>query len=290
MCKRICVSLCSVMLAVLLLTPAYGIFSDIEQKDLQAKIEDMYQKDSIELQALKALLEDKEQYAVAETGGSAQGTTLIRDYNIDAARKVYFSETLMLTVFEETKSIDTVFTEEYQWLVPINGTDNQVAVFTVKDGEPRFIGIKPMKGYYISDAVLCESISKSDMDLDAIISVKYLYSELHHTTFAVIYTNSVVYAIPFVSNTDFSELENQKVYIADDMMRFLLEKYDEEKLLENPDSNGGVPLREQITSDGIPRRILNPLLLIIVLVFSSIAIGVSVYNLKNSAKRQKRKK
>lgn len=291
MCKKICALLLGCLLSVLLLMPAYAQDTEKDRIALQEKIEAEYQKDGAELQALMGLLADEDRYAVAEAGGNAEKTdTLISEYNAGAARKVYFSETLMLTVFEEKQTINAVFSEKYRWLVPINGNENQVAVFGVKDGVPRFSGISPMNGHYISDEILLQSLSESNIDPNAITSVKYLHAAMYHTTFAVIYTDSEVYAVPFSSNPDFSELEDKKVYIADDMMQFLVDTYDEAKLLENPDANGGVPLRNPKIEESVLLSGLKPLLISAVLLISFIVMCVSVYLLRKAGKTRKLQK
>ncbi len=292
MCKKICVLLLGCFLSVLLLIPAYAQATEKDRIALQDKVEAEYQKDGAEFQALAELLADEDRYAVAEAGGNAEKTnTLISEYNVDAARKVYFSETLMLTVFEEKQDIDAVFSEQYHWLVPINGNENEVAVFSVKDGMPHYSGIiSSANGYYISDEALLQSLSESNVDLNTITSVKYLHAAMYHTTFAVIYTDSEVYAVPFATNPDFSELEDKKVYIADDMMQFLADTYDESKLLENPDANGGVPLRNPEAAKSVLPAGLKSILITAVLLLSLAVMSVSIYALRKAGKIRKMRK
>lgn len=290
MYKKIYAVLLSCLLAIGLALPSFAGLSEAERAVVQNKVEAEYKTDTAELRALEKALADEDRYAVAERGGNAQEETLIHEYNLDAARRVYTSETLMLTAYEASQDIHAVFSEEYQWLVPINGNDEQVAVFLVKDGAAKFIGISPTNGYYISDEVLLKSLSESDIDLDSITSVKYLRAAMYHTTFAVVDTTGETYAVPFASNPDFSELENQKVYPANDMMQFLLETYDESKLSESPNSNGGVPLRNQTAPDGIPLRILHPILIATALALSLIVMGASVYALRKTSKNRKLQK
>lgn len=290
MCKKFYAVLLSFLLAVFLAVPSFAGVSEAERAVLQSKTASVQNADAAERRALAEALADKDRYAVAERGGNAQEETLIRDYNLDAARRVYSSETLMLTAYEESRDIHAVFSDEYKWLVPINGNDEQAAVFLTKDGGAKFIGLVPLNGYYISDEALLQSLADSHIQTAAITSVQYLHAAMYHTTFAVVDTTDGTYAVPFASNPELSELENQKVYAADDMMQLLLETYDESRLSENPNADGGVPLRNQTAPDGIPLKTLNPIFIASASALALTVLACSVYALKKSAKAKKVRK
>lgn len=234
MYKKIIAFLITSVLLALLLIPAYA--NNDMSKDEELNNE--------ELKKLEAILQDEDRFIITEAVGSAERETLISNYDIDKAKKVFFSEILMLTAYEETSNIDSIFTDRYVWLVPVNGSENEVSIFSENEGEFRLAGISPMIGRYISDEELFASIAQSDIDENSINSIKYLYAPIYHATFAVIYTDSDTYCVPFASNEEFFGLKNLKVYTVENMMKLLIERYDESKLLEDPEGYGGVPLRD----------------------------------------------
>lgn len=278
MYKKFAVFFVTLVMSVFCLIPVCAHTSEQTFGDLQTAIQAENRQGAEEIAEIQALLQDENQYKIQESGGSANRDTLISEYEMEGIRKVYRSQTLMLTAFEESHSVDSIFTESYHWLVPVNGAENQVAAFVAQENGKMHLGmIEPVNGRYISDAELYECISNSDVDIGRINAVKYLYAPTYYTTFAMIYTDSVTYCVPFTANADFLEMENKKVYIAEDMLEEMLRKYDEAKLLENPDANGGVPLRTTHSTE-----------ITVILVAALIVVAVSAYFLFRKTRKSKK--
>lgn len=100
---------------------------------------------------------------------------------------------------------------------------------------------------------------------------------MYHTVFTIIETDAETYCIPYSSNDEFLGLTSKTLYVFDDMMQILIKRFDESKLFENPDSNGGVPLRREEKPWVIPT----------VLVISAAVIVVSTVLLVRLNKKRK---
>lgn len=231
------------LIIVMLLSSSIFSFANITDA-LWELNEEEKDRNSKELSAIESLLKDENKYLISESSDELGEQRLINEYDVENACKVYFAKTLMLTAFEESNNVNSIFLEQYQWYIPINGTEQSVAVFDMKDNEPCFIGISPTTGRYISEEKLIEIILGSDMDIGEISSIKYVYSKLYYTVFAVIYTDSTIYCIPFSSNEEWLGLENERMYVFEEMMNYLVERFDEQELVNNPNTFGGVAFRE----------------------------------------------
>lgn len=267
------------LLLALSVIPVYAVFSQDSVKTLQYADEPS-EKTQEEISMIKTLLKDESSLKISEAGGNAatdRDTLLPGKCDADKAKKVYLSQTLLVTVFEETHDVDKLFTDSYSYYAPIEGSDDaQTAVFGIENGRAYLGGWSTGKLGYISDEELLKSISESGIDTDGIKSIKYLNSAIYQTVFAVIYTDSQVYCVPFAAREDFLGLENAKAYELEDMMNFLLKRFDEKKMAENPDSNGGVPLREN-----------NGILITIIIFVSAIAVIISAVCLIRMRKKNK---
>lgn len=216
-----------------------------------------------EIDKIKKILKNEETFVVTESNGVTIDANYYNDYNIDNAKKIYFSETLMLTSYEEAKTVDSIISEKYQWCVPLGEDEENVAIFSVKEEGITLSGSRPSKGYYLSDDEICEIIENSNIKPSTINSIERVFSPMYYTMFTIIETTSATYCIPFSSNTELIGLENKKMYAFEDMMQILIKRFDESKLLESHDSFGGVPLRDN-NSILVTAIIITSLVLIIV--------------------------
>lgn len=232
-----------------------------------------YAENTNELKKIENVLSDEENFIITEASDDKEGKSLITSYDMDNARKVYFSETLMLTAYEEGKTVDSIIGEKYQWCVP---SGNSVSIFSVKEDEVNLSGIRPAVGYYLSDDEIDEIILNSDIDSSKITSYKHVFASMYHTVFTIIETDSKIYCIPYSSNDEFLGLESKRVYEFENMMETLIKRFDESQLEKNPDSYGGVPLRET-----------NEIWIPIVIIISAVVIIITSILLLKIRKKEK---
>lgn len=232
-----------------------------------------YAKNANELEEIENILSNEENFIITEASDGREGESLIDGYDMGNARKVYFSETLMLTAYEEGETVDSIISEEYQWCVP---SGDSVSIFSVKEDGINLSGIRPAIGYYLSDDEIDEILLNSNIDLSKATSRKYIFSSLYYTAFNVIETDSEIYCIPYSSNDEFLGLESKKIYIFDDMMETLIKRFDESQLEKNSNSYGGVPLRET-----------NEVWIPIVIIISAVVITVTSILLVKIRKKEK---
>lgn len=197
-----------------------------------------------EFDEIENILNSEENFLIIESNGTTINENYYDNYNLDGAKKTYFSDTLMLTAYEEAKTVDSIVSEKYQWCVPFGEEEQNVAIFSISDGEMILSGTRSSKGYYLSDDEISKILAEANFESTKTSSIKRVFSPMYYTVFNIIETESATFCIPFSSNTEFIGLENKKLYEFEDMMRILIERFDESKLLESPDSNGGVPFRE----------------------------------------------
>ncbi|MDE5993995.1 MAG: hypothetical protein K2G60_00630 [Oscillospiraceae bacterium] len=231
-----------------------------------------------ELAEFKSFIEEGERYEAVDSGGAAPASYLIDSYgDISQAHRIYSAEPLIITEYRESKNADSLFSGRYVWAIPVNGDKNEPATFILEDGKFKFASLSSAPvGYYISNSELVKSISESNIDVSKIKEIRHLYSGLYHAAFALIYTDSTVYCVPVAAREEFWNLENGKVYELEDMMNRLYEHFDEDALKENPNSNGGVPLRET-------NKIWIP---IVILSSAAIAVISAVYIILTRKKRK----
>lgn len=272
----------SLLLAVLLLTlsvvPAYAVFSQDSVKALRYAGESL-EKTQEEISMIKTLLKDESnlKLSVVDVNAATDGDNLLTEKcNVDKAKKVYLSETLLVTAFEETHDVDKLFTESYSYYAPVEGSDDaQTAVFGIENGRAYLNGWSTGESGYISDEELLKSILKSGIDTEGIKSIKYLNSALYKTVFAVIYTDSQVYCVPFSAREERLGLKNAKTYELEYVMNFLLKRFHETGTTEAPDSCNAY-LRNN-----------NGIIIAIIIFVSAIAVIISAVCLIRMRKKKK---
>ncbi len=197
-----------------------------------------------EIDEIENILNSKENFLITESSGTTINENYYDNYNIDSAKKIYFSETLMLTAYEEENTVDSIASEKYQWCVPLGEDGQNVAIFSMSDGKMVLSGTRSSKGYYLSDDEINKILAEANFEPTKTSSIKRVFSPMYYTMFTIIEIDSATFCIPFSSNTEFIGLENKKLYKFEDLMQTLIERFDESKLLESPDSDGGVPFRD----------------------------------------------
>lgn len=207
-----------------------------------------FASDINELREVEMLLDDEKSFLITESSDGSEGKYLIDEPDLGNARKIYFSETLMLTAYEESKTVESIISEKYQWCVPEKDNVDSVSVFTVNENGAELSGIRPALGYYMTDVEISNLLTDYGVETADIISIKYVFSSLYYTVFNIVETSEDILCIPYSSNDEFLGVESKKVYVFEDLMDSMIKRFDESKLTENPDSNGGVPLRENNTS------------------------------------------
>lgn len=223
-----------------------------------------YANESEEIEKIENLLNDEENFIITESSDNSEGEKLIDESDLENARKVYFSESLMLTAYEENPSVDSIISEQYQWCVASEGTSEYVSVFTVEDGKARLSGVRPSVGYYVSDDEIMNILSEYGVESSEILSIKYVYSAVYHTVFNIVETESEILCIPFSSNEEYFGFENKKVFIFEDLMKSMIKRFDESELADSdPYSVGGVPLRKNYTP-----------LIVTVLILAAVTVSV----------------
>lgn len=204
-----------------------------------------YAEDADAIAEIESIANDENAYIIDEASDGREGESLIEGIDTSTARKVYFSETTLLTAYEGEPTVDSIITDKYQWWVLSGENGDTVSVFNESQEGIRWSGMRPAQGCYLPDNEIEKIISNSGIASSEIVSIKHIFAAMYYVVFTVIETDSEIYCIPYSTNDEYLGLTNKTLYVFDDMMQTLIKRFDESKLLENPDSYGGVPLRQE---------------------------------------------
>lgn len=193
-----------------------------------------------------------EQEGIMVSESNTQGnTTMLKSHDTNNIYKVYSLPVLMLTAYKENPTIDSLLTDDCVWEICANSilSENSIVRISTKNGEKFFSGIAERTDSYVTNEKIVSAIEQGGLSVSAINEIKIAKSEIYHSYFVFVTTVETDYVIPFPAREDFLGVETGKLYTLDDMIKTMDGIFDEAALEENPDSNGGVPLRDPSIND-----------------------------------------
>lgn len=122
-----------------------------------------YAEDADAIAEIESIASDENAFIIDEASDGREGESLIDGIDTATARKVYFSETTLLTAYEESPSIDSIITDKYQWWVLSGENGDTVSVFNEGQDGIHLSGIHPAQGSYLPDNEIEKIISNSDI-------------------------------------------------------------------------------------------------------------------------------
>lgn len=203
-----------------------------------------------EISEISTLLLEEEGAIIEESNVTNNGSVLY-SHNINNIYKVYKLPVLMVTKYKDNPTLDAVLTDECAWEVYTKSilSENSIARIAEINGEKEFAGISIRPDSYLTNEKIALAIEQSDLSISEINEIKIAKSAIYHSYFVFVTTAATNYVIPFPSQEDYLGVETGKLYTLDELMKTMDEIFDEAALEENPDSNGGVPLRDPSIND-----------------------------------------
>ncbi len=231
-----------------------------------------------EISEISAIL--LEQEGIVVSGSNATGkTSMLKSHNMNNIYKVYKLPILMLTAYKENPTINSLLTDDCIWEIHANSilSENSIVQVSIINGEKKFAGIAEKTDSYVTNEKIALAIEQGGLPVSDIKEIKIAKSDIYHSYFVFITTAETNYIIPFPSLEDYLGVETGKLYTLDEMMKTMDGIFDEAKLSENPDSYGGVPLRDSSIKNDID-------FIVILAVVASIAVITTAIILINKKK------
>lgn len=219
-----------------------------------------------EISEISAIL--LEQEGIVVSGSNATGkTSMLKSHNMNNIYKVYKLPILMLTAYKENPTINSLLTDDCIWEIHANSilSENSIVQVSIINGEKKFAGIAEKTDSYVTNEKIALAIEQGGLPVSDIKEIKIAKSDIYHSYFVFVTTAETNYIIPFPSLEDYLGVETGKLYTLDEMMKTMDGIFDEAKLSENPDSYGGVPLRDSSIKNDID-------FIVILAVVASIAV------------------
>ena len=236
-----------------------------------------------EISEINAILIEQEGLVVSETNAT-DNTTMLKSHDINNIYKVYRLPVLMLTAYKENSTKEALLTDDFVWEIPANSilSENSIVQVSIINGEKNFSGIAEKTDSYVTNEKIALAIEQGGLPVSAINEIKIAKSAIYHSYFVFVTTTETNYVIPFPSLEDYLGVETGKLYTLDEMMTTMDEIFDEAKLAENPNSYGGVPLRDSSINNNIEMDATD--VIVILTVVASIAVITMVVILINKKK------
>lgn len=178
-------------------------------------------------------------------------------YNYDKAYSVIGVDLFLITEFQKKGDFSKLLTGKRQWKVPYQAENGEKGLVTLeeKDGSWEWISetsddtlekIPPEKEKIAS--LIGEQINKNETILD----ITYAYSILYNMTMIYVEGKKQDYIIPYAEVPEQLNREagkkgivNGRVYTDENFITVMNRMFDEEKMKENSNQNGGIPYRQQ---------------------------------------------
>lgn len=203
-----------------------------------------------EISEISAIL--LEQEGIVVSGSNATGkTSMLKSHNMNNIYKVYKLPILMLTAYKENPTKDSLLTDDCVWEIYVNSilSENSIAYVSTANGEKKFSGISERADSYVTNEKIALAIEQGGLPVSDIKEIKIAKSDIYHSYFVFVTAAETNYIIPFPSLEDYLGVETGKLYTLDEMIKTMDGIFDEAALSENPDSYGGVPLRDPSVKD-----------------------------------------
>ena len=217
-------------------------------------------------------------------------------YDLDAAIKVYHFPTLIVTGYKETGSFTKMVEDRYQWKIPIKNSKGEAGYITVgeKDGVLTYFGTDigaNCENEFITEEQIGKILKSNTLSDKPIISLTIAQSFDHHVTFVIADDGSQEFVITVPTNPESSPVRRKCLYKAEEVVQIFDEIYDEQRALENPYANGGIPLRDKYSHVVPPdngKVDVGMEIIFLIPVIILIIIGFITLYIKKEAKNKKR--
>lgn len=291
--------------AVLLLSDAreataYGMTESERETMIDNVLADENEEKSRYLPELESILSN----AVSAQGSRTEQNTVslqktadtFSNYDMEGAYQVYILDALLVTALKDTGSFASVITDTVQWKVPVTTADgvSGLAVIAEKDGVLEYSGTsvgEATETWYITDEQIRNAVIAADALTDEINSMQITHSYFYSTTFVYLIAEGEEYLIPFSYYADRINLENGKLYTVSEITDIFDMYFDEQRIIDSPNSNGGVPFRGRpLTSSeqsDSPSAVLSVKTAAVIVFVSIAGILVLVYYVKKQGEKPK---
>lgn len=170
----------------------------------------------------------------------------ISGYDLENIQKVYFLVGNPVKTYCETKSVEAIISDNYNFRVPV-ATETGVSLVAVlvedaSTGKLTFSGIG--EDYLVYSNAIEKSIEEKGLNPDNVQNTVVTYSALYRAYFVFFDYENESYCIPYTQQADEIKLQNGLVYTTEDLFSQMNKTFDETILEKNPNSNGGLPYRE----------------------------------------------
>lgn len=228
-----------------------------------------------EISEIDLILLEQEGSVISESNVT-NNDSMLNSHDINNIYKVYKLPILMVTAYNDNPTLDSLLTDECVWEVYAKSmlSDNSLAQISEINGAKEFSGIGVRTDSYITNQKIAAAIEQGGLSISEIKEIKIAKSDIYHSYFAFVITEATDYVIAFPSQEDYLGIETGKLYTVAEMMETMYEIFDEEKLLDNPNSNGGVPIKE----------VDNTNVIVVLVVVASIAVITTAIILINKKK------
>ncbi len=171
----------------------------------------------------------------------------VSGYDLENIQKVYFLVANPVKTYCETKSVEAIISDNYNFRVPVaTETGKSLVAVLVEDsstGRLTFSGVG--EDYLIYSNAIEKSIEQKGLKLDNVQNTIVTYSALYRTYFVFFDYVNDSYCIPYTRQAEEIKIQNGEVYITEELFNQMNKTFDETILENNPDSNGGLPYRER---------------------------------------------
>ena len=172
----------------------------------------------------------------------------VESYDINGAYRVAMTESLLLTFLNEGNELKEAANGVIQWKVPIITTEGKqgLVVLLEEDGKLSYIGMSVgdnTETWQINNASIRDAVNNATEFDGEIDSIQILHSYLYNTSFVYLDGEKSDYVILYSAYSKETGLENEKVYPVSVVLEQFNKCFDENILIEHPDSNLGVPFR-----------------------------------------------
>lgn len=248
---------------------------------------------------LPQIEEQMSQFIAAQNSENSMNTAsstgrgeLLTSYDLSGLYQVYIMDHLFITAVKETGSFADAITGDIQWKIPIQTNNGNIGLATMyeKDGKLYHVGNtigEAAQTWMITEEAIRNAIAEADLADNAFLSMQLAHSYLYNTTFVYLTTTESEYLVPFSYYAEQIRLENGKLYTVSEIIDIFDSYFDEQQLIDNPNSNGGAPFRQQprILSgqDEAPKTTIPVTTAVLVILVSVVGILLLVRYMKKQA-------
>jgi len=218
-------------------------------------------------------------------------------YDLDAAIKVNRCDSFLVTGYKEKGSFSKMVGEQYQWKIPIKNEKEESGYITVgeKDGVLTYLGTDigaNCKNEFITEEQISKILKSNTLSDKAIVSLNIAQNFLYNMTLVIVDDGSQEFVITLPINPETSPVKRGCLYKAEEVVQLFDEIYDEQYLIDHPNDNGGIPLKNRYSQVKAPDNgkeiiFLIPIIFLIVLGLSMLYI-IKEAKTKNKGKNTQR--